>query len=86
VIEEVKTIINYLILGMLTVNTGILWTMREMLRQHDQTLYGAKGGNGHDQEIKNLRARTDDHSVLLANHDLRMSFLHKKDHHQSGEV
>lgn len=70
--DIIKNVVGLLVSMLVTVNTLILWSMRDLVKKHEQTLYGVNGGNGHDGDIKTLRRRTHAHSTMLTEHSMRL--------------
>lgn len=71
--DIVKNLVGIFVTGAVSFNTVILWSMRDMIKKHNQTLYGANGNNGHEADIKALRHRSHEHAQRLGLHDMALN-------------
>lgn len=82
--EVVKNLLAIVIALFTALNTSILWSIRDLVKKHEQTLYGANGDNGHQQELKTLRDRTHQQLSKVTEHEMRISLLEGDEHPKAG--
>lgn len=71
--EDAIRIIVQAVAGiLLALNTSILWGMRDLVKKHDQTLYGERGDNGLKGAVGSHGRRLHEHADKLTNHEYRL--------------
>lgn len=76
--ELIKNLVGILV-GILTaVNTSILWSIRDLVKKHEQTLYGAAGDGGHQGELKEIKDRVHKTASMVTAHEFRLAVLEEK--------
>lgn len=82
--ELVKNLILLVIAAFTGVNTTILWSIRDRVMKHEQSLYGANGDNGLQSDMKLVRERTHEHLSHITEHKMRISLLEEDRHRGSA--
>jgi hypothetical protein len=73
VTEDVfRNVVSLLVTVLVGFNTTILWSMRDLVKKHDQTLYGANNDNGMMNDLKLVRERTHEHARMLTEHAMTL--------------
>lgn len=72
---EIATVV---LIPLLIANIRVLTGIRDLVREHHQTLYGVKGENGLVGVSKLLRARSHEHMNVLQRHEFEIE-KHEKD-------
>lgn len=67
-----KNVVSLLVTLLVGFNTTILWSMRDLVKKHDQTLYGANNDNGLVNDLKMVRSRSHEHAQLITEHSMRL--------------
>lgn len=77
--EDTVRIIVQAIAGiLLALNTSILWGLRDLVKKHDQTLYGEHGDNGLKGTVVTHGRRLHEHADKLTNHEYRLATAEHK--------